>query len=306
MVASSSATECLICHLSAKWQAEAGRNSYDCPKCGEYELPIPSDWDLVRHDQQVQISGWIRKQNAMGIVPLITLETLRRVRNIPIPSLRERANSLLIALVRKYPRFNDTFVISTLCDDLGLQAATYSADPRELNDLFAVLQNHDGYVELRTSGPPNALTVKGLLAADQLRANNVGSAQGFVAMSFDRGLTLAWTNGFEPAIRAAGYIPSRIDAKEYVGGISDEIIAEIRQSSFVVADYTQQKNGVYFEAGFALGLRLVVIPTCRDDEIQKLHFDIRHLNTLTWTTPEDLAQKLSRRIRAVVGPGPSI
>src|SRR6266436_6864511 len=62
---------------------------------------------------------------------------------------------------------------------------------------------------------------------------------------------------------------------------------------FVVADYTGQANGVYFEAGFALGLGLTVIPTCRADEVPKLHFDIRHLNTLAWTKPADLALKLS-------------
>ena len=94
------------------------------------------------------------------------------------------------------------------------------------------------------------------------------------------------------------------DKKDYVGGISDEIMAEIRRSRFVVADYTGHRNGVYFEAGFALGLGLTVIPTCRDDEISELHFDIKHLNTLGWKTPAELADGLNRRIRAVIGAGP--
>jgi hypothetical protein len=197
-------------------------------------------------------------------------------------------------------------VISTLCEALVLQAVTYSADQRELNDLFAVLQNHDGFVELRKTGsPPNALTVKGLLAADQLQKINGASSQGFVAMSFDPKLVAAWTNGFEPAIRAAGYVPLRVDEKEFLGGITDQIMAEIRRSRFVVADYTGQKNGVYFEAGFALGLLLPVIPTCHADEIEKLHFDIKHLNTLVWKSAEELANLLAKRIRAVIGPGPN-
>jgi hypothetical protein len=243
----------------------------------------------------------------MGIIPFITLESVRSTRSIPIPKLRKRADLLLVDLANKYPRFNDGFVISTSCDDLALQAVTYSADHRELNDLFAVLLNHDGFVELRATGsPPYALTIKGLLAADQLQTINAVSSQGFVAMSFDHQLDSAWTNGFDPAIRTAGYAPLRIDDKEYIGGISDEIMAEIRRSKFVVADYTQQKNGVYFEAGLALGLGLTVIPTCRENEIDQLHFDIRHLNTLTWVTPEDLAMKLSQRIRAVIGAGPRL
>ena len=39
-----------------------------------------------------------------------------------------------------------------------------------------------------------------------------------------------------------------------------------------MADYTGQVNGGYFETGFALGLGLTVIPTCRADEVPKLHF----------------------------------
>jgi hypothetical protein len=126
-------------------------------------------------------------------------------------------------------------------------------------------------------------------------------------MWFDEGLSDAWTNGFDPGIRTAGFKPLRIDEKDYVGGISDEIMGEIRRSRFVVADYTGQRNGVYFEAGFALGLGLglAVIPTCRGDDVSNLHFDIKHLNTLVWNSPAELADGLNRRIRAVIGVGPT-
>ena len=154
------------------------------------------------------------------------------------------------------------------------------------------------------NGGSCAVTAKGLLAAEALGASGSGSPQGFVAMWFDDSMSDAWLSGFEPGIHAAGYQPRRIDEKDYVGGISDEIMAEIRRSRFVVADYTGQRNGVYFEAGFALGLGLTVIPTCRAAEIDKLHFDIKHLNTLGWKTPAELADGLNRRIRAVIGAGP--
>ena len=96
-------------------------------------------------------------------------------------------------------------------------------------------------------------TPKGLLAAEALQTCASNSAQGFVAMWFDESLREVWTNGFDPGIRAAGFQPRRIDDKDYVGGISDEIMAEIRRSRFVVADHTGQRNGVYFEAGSRLG-----------------------------------------------------
>jgi len=148
------------------------------------------------------------------------------------------------------------------------------------------------------------ITPRGLLAAEEMSRASGDGAQGFVAMSFNPSMNDVWTNGFDPGIRSAGFRPFRIDAKDYVGGIADEIMSEIRRSRFVVADYTNQVNGVYFEAGFALGIGLTVIPTCREDQINDLHFDIRHLNTLLWRTPEDLSIKLQHRIRGVLSAGP--
>jgi hypothetical protein len=92
-------------------------------------------------------------------------------------------------------------------------------------------------------------------------------------MSFDPSLREVWTNGFAPGIRVTGYSPVRLDDEHYVGGITDEIMAQIRRSRFVVADYTLQRHNVYFEAGFALGLGLTVVPTCRADENDKLEHD---------------------------------
>jgi hypothetical protein len=57
-------------------------------------------------------------------------------------------------------------------------------------------------------------------------------------MHFAEGMRDAWTNGFDAGIRAAGFQPIRIDQKDYVGGITDEIMSEIRQSRFVVADFS--------------------------------------------------------------------
>ena len=58
----------------------------------------------------------------------------------------------------------------------------------------------------------------------------------------------------ETAISGAGYKPVRIDKHQHNNRIDDEIVAAIRQSRFVVADFTQQRGGVYFEAGLAMGL----------------------------------------------------
>jgi len=43
-----------------------------------------------------------------------------------------------------------------------------------------------------------------------------------------------------------------------------------------------------------------VIWSCRLDEVEKAHFDTRQFNHLTWTTPDDLREKLANRIRATL------
>jgi hypothetical protein len=64
-------------------------------------------------------------------------------------------------------------------------------------------------------------------------------------------------------------------ADEHINKIGDEIISQIRRSKFLIADFTGHRGGVYFEAGLAMGLGLPVFWTCRRDDLDKLHFDIR-------------------------------
>lgn len=79
------------------------------------------------------------------------------------------------------------------------------------------------------------------------------------------------------------------------------IVAEIRKSSFLIADFTGDRGGVYFEAGFAKGLGIPVIFSCKKGEwTDKLHFDTRQYNHIIWETPTDLAVKLQNRIAATI------
>lgn len=154
------------------------------------------------------------------------------------------------------------------------------------------------------STPLCTITPKGWRWLDEQSQINVDSPKAFVAMWFDDNVKAVYEDGIEPAVRLAGYEPIKINLKEYIGKVDDEIIAEIRQSRFLVADFTGHRRGVYFEAGFAMGLGIEVIWCCRKDEIDKLHFDIRNYNCIAWKNPSDLREKLERRILAVIGKGP--
>ncbi len=156
--------------------------------------------------------------------------------------------------------------------------------------------------------PHSKLTIEGHEKLNNLGNVKIDSSDAFVAMWFDKAMDLAWIEGIDPGIRNAGYRPVRVDQQEHVGKIDDQIIAEIRKARFVVADFTQgdsgARGGVYYEAGFAHGLGIPVIFTCRADALGKVHFDTRQYNHIVWETPEELREKLTNRIEAAIGKGP--
>ena len=130
-------------------------------------------------------------------------------------------------------------------------------------------------------------------------------------MWFDDSMNEVYEDAIRPAIVAAGYDPFRIDRHDFAGKIDDEIIAQIRQSRFLVADFTHQlsatvRGSVYYEAGFAHGLNIPVIFTAHKGS--DLHFDTAHFNHLLWTSDDlpKLKEGLRHRILrlAELGRGP--
>jgi nucleoside 2-deoxyribosyltransferase len=150
---------------------------------------------------------------------------------------------------------------------------------------------------------PCFVTAEGWLELERIEQSGADSDHGFVAMWFDAS-RLEADAAITEAIRKAGYHPIRIDREEHLNRIDDEIIARIRQSKFLVADFTGQRNGVYFEAGFMLGLGRPVIWLCDKAELDKVHFDTRQYNMIDYIDPAELKKRLQLRIEANLGKGP--
>jgi hypothetical protein len=166
------------------------------------------------------------------------------------------------------------------------------------------------------------LTPSGWERFEELNKTFESSSSVFVAMWFSTSMDSVFADGFAKAIEDAGYVPVRIDRKEHNNKIDDEIVAEIRRSKFVVADFTSEivkreaedgkqfndthaRGGVYFEAGFAKGLGKEVIWTVREDVLPFVHFDTSQFAHIVWKDADDLRLQLSRRISATLGDGPN-
>lgn len=131
----------------------------------------------------------------------------------------------------------------------------------------------------------------------------------FVAMWFggdekSEEMTKVFSEGLQAAIEEAGYRATRADLVEHNDWIMDKVFGDIRRAPFLVADFTEHRNGVYLEAGFARGLGIPVIYTCRKDHLDKAHFDTAQFNHVVWSTAAELKTKLFNRIVASIGEGP--
>jgi hypothetical protein len=272
-----------------------------CKNCGEFRIAGSALSGLgSRKTLLPRLRGWIYDQNNAREVPLVTTDRVKLLGQMPLPTLVERANRLLAHVAKKLAKLGDVFLLK----DPSYLPVTYSADPGEVLFLMRFLEEK-GWISGRAVGAAE-VTAEGYTHLDSLTRKGAASTQGFVAMWFDESLRGAYEQGLEPAVRHAGYQPLRVDSVEHSGRIDDEIIRQIRASRFVVADFTGHRGGVYFEAGFAMGLGMPVIWACRGDCIKDLHFDIRQYNCVEWKEPADLAIKLQRRIEAVLGRGPHV
>lgn len=129
--------------------------------------------------------------------------------------------------------------------------------------------------------------------------NTVIEKQAFIAMWFDKEMDVAYES-ISKVLDNLKILNIRIDKKQHNNQISDEIMYEIRKSGFLICDVTKQRNGVYFEAGYGMGLGKIVIWLCREDDLENVHFDTRQFNHVVWKNEADLAIKLENRIKGTI------
>ena len=281
----------------------------------------------IEERHKSRITTWLVDQRRLGNTsPTITPAVIDASKTARPLSVHERADRLLRFLVAETTRVGETVrfeepslggmlgrpEVSEAVRTLWLSLAhSESTEPNEIGFLQDYLVRKEWialYGPHRNGTGQFVVTVLGYERIAEQEVNP-SSDQVFVAMWFDDSMKDARENGIKQAILNTGYTPRLIDEKPDVDKIDDEIIGEIRRSRFLIADFTYGdkgiRGGVYYEAGFALGLGLEVIRSCRADKIEDLHFDVNHHYHIAWNTPDELREGLERRILALVGEGPN-
>lgn len=275
--------EHLLCHVG-------------CKVCGQFDIDLllahhlPNDPDL--REQRYMLSGYTRERSEFGQPIALNEEAIKSILSsgeLPKTPI-EKAERLLSYCGRKASSPGHPVNTQEPYD----RSIAYAKDWME----FAFYREYLGVQGLLEHKA--IVTIKGWERLRQLSQQRADTRICFVAMKFDQSLDEVYENGIRRAVIDGRYDPLRIDKHEHINKIDDEIIAGIRRSKFMVADFTGHRGGVYFEAGFALGLGIPVIWTCRKDDLGSTHFDTRQFNHIDWTAPEDLYERLIQRISAVI------
>ena len=304
------------CHMSSA----GGLWHVDSPRAGgAYLITREAAINLQANNgrEKARLTSWLVEQRRLGIdrpdVTATTVEEAERRRRL---SVQERADRLLREVSLRLRDVADTFEHNNEHPQLPYRLAwSESLRPEEVGYLLAYLQRSEWIErtnpEMHGLTPMYHITIDGHARLAALEQTNTQSSKAFVAMWLDESTNEAWEKAIKPGIEDAGYDPVRIDRKEHVNRIDDEIVAELRRARFIVADFTHgadgARGGVYYEAGFAHGRDILVVFCCRSDVIEKIHFDTRQYNHITWDPQnlDDFRRRLRTRIEAVIGEGPS-
>ena len=276
--------------------------------------------------------GW--DANRLAAAPRLDPETVK-VQYARIPSALDRRLYLLneLLLQQDLPKLQDERLRHRVYVDYsGFRAAAAAWETDSEEEEFWEHLEKEGWVRSRPMAViggraeqmgiafPAECTLDARMWVEEQLQELSSNEQVFVAMWFDECLKEeAYKEGFVKGIERAGYKAKRTDDDiHHSDKLDDRVMADIRQSHIVVADFTCEQftreggaqpeslpNGnVHYEAGFAHGLGRPVIYTCWEDCKDYLRFDTRQINHIFWTDAADLARKLQDRLEGQFGHGP--
>ncbi len=303
--------KCPICGEHCFKHSRAGSNlpTYKCDFCFAYEL-ADEDIPLIQ-EHKVILSGYLFETQMRShsirlntwTIPAILSDS--RVPKTPMQKL----DKLLLFVYNVGSGFKNHISKLTKYPP----AVCYADDVADFNLMVSTLSDI-GYMRERQArfGEYDCgyfITVEGMKYAESLLSVPIDSTIVFVAMKCCDDLRSVYEDGIKPACAKLGLSVLTIDETNHLGDITDKVIAGIKTSRFVIADFTYNTLGVYYEAGYAKGLGRNVIKICKNEwfeeekdgeRVNLLHFNIEHDNLILWQDETDLKQKLEDRIMATI------
>lgn len=282
---------------------------YNCPKCGIFSISFEAVSEIENKAPIQKLSSWISEQHEIykEKLPYIDSTKLDAILNQRDKTIREKFECFMRTMLYiddmnlKADMFNHCYIKDK--DELGqliekaIQENYFKKPPKTLEKLVLHVPDPSPYNFY-------GLTFEGREYIESLNEPNKNSKKIFMAFWFDEAKELQkiFDNIVKPAIDNGGFLAERVSSSTTnpENKISDEIIGMIKSSRAVIADCTGNRTAVYYEAGFARGMKIPVIWTCRKSDFENICFDVSHDPFIVWDDPVDLADKIVKRLKAIL------
>lgn len=312
--------QCIVCGLEGSNETLFSHDTVkvECKRCGEYEI-LRHEWDGLKDKEMPTlghvVSAWIREQNMeYGKWPLLTLDVFLELMMMHDKPLKSKFEKFMEAVDIHLSDTESDRMIYPL-EKPAWFSVTWSKD---CDELLAIVEEAitKGLIQgekrrSRIEGGCDwyfnkvSITFKGREFVESLGQMKGNSNKVFLAFHFTDEMKESFekttkkavddaSNGKLEAVRVSTSGTST-DTK-----IDDALIAMLKVSKAVIADFTGQRQAVYYEAGYAMGLGIPVIWTCRKDEEKELSFDTRQYPHILWQDEEDLYKQLTDRLSAQI------
>lgn len=277
---------------------------------GRYRITDTAEAMLSKDTKEsglnAKITTWLLNQRQEGVTtPKITSSTIEIAKKNAFIPFSKKIENFFKFIDQQSPnltyrlRIGDAPHVKVNTNKINAAIESCETQSNELG-AFAELIAKLEYIEINDMRDTISIKPKGWEYLENLSKKRKNGDNAFVAMWFDKSLNEVFKKQFEKALTNCGYVPPfRIDQHDHSGKIDDEIIACINKASLVIVDLTcaihprpeflkgtgniiEARGGVYFEAGYAKGLDIPVIWTCRKDSAEHVHFDTRQYNQIIW------------------------
>lgn len=313
---------CPVCSRPVEITPNSFNGTYhvDCLTCGEYRISQECEEDmkpehkrnLARHMYTTRGDAG-RMLTSTRIPPadewtrVVDLASAERMFQDDLSPL-EKYQSAISALTKQnrpfgywFNNIEDRWAVPTMNDDEADSILWALAAEGHLSSGEGIGVTRDGRFQFHLT--PKALEYVAFLPQVARRKGITV----FVACRFCDELRPA-TEAICNTLTSMGYAAKILMVPESNDLVDIEIYEGIRESRFVVADLTYNRQSVYYEAGFAHGLGLDVILTCRSDhfddksdESTYVHFDLNHRPIIVYGDVAELEKELRGHIMRCSG-----
>ena len=181
----------------------------------------------------------------------------------------------------------------------GAAARIYDQELNDFDQKYRGLLDRLEYEQLnsvKADPSEHAATIVGL-------AEKVAESRSvIVIMSYaDRSDLIDAYDSFREVAEQLQYTCDRVTEENADGRIVPDILSRIERAAFAIVDLTDLRPNVFYELGYADGLKKKVVVTAKKGT--DLPFDVKDVPTIFWESQKKLKEDLRARIQSIVKTG---